>query len=80
MEKIKVEICTGTACHLLGAQDLKEYIVSLPQAQREMIELSGATCFQKCGQGPNVKIDGTLYSNVSVGKLEDLLAIRLNNN
>lgn len=73
MEKIKVELCTGTACHLMGTYELKEYIENLPKDLRDQIELSGVTCFQKCGQGPNVKINGQLHSNVNQNVLNELL-------
>lgn len=73
MEKIKVEFCTGTACHLMGAHELKEYLTTLPLDMKSSIEISGSTCLGQCGKGPNVKVNGVIHSNMTIEKLEEII-------
>lgn len=72
MEKIKVEFCTGTACHLMGAHELKMFLMN-NRSLADKIELSAKTCLGECGKGPNVKINGKLYSNMTVVKLDEII-------
>jgi len=73
LNKVKVEICQGTACHLLGAQELREALESLPEILREQIELCTVDCMKNCRQGPNVRIDGKVFSTISSEQLLALL-------
>lgn len=73
MEKIKVEFCTGTACHLMGAHELKQYLMSLPMDVKSSIDVSGSTCLGQCGNGPNVKINDVIYSNMTINDLEGII-------
>ena len=57
---LTVEICLGTSCHLMGTQDLMAVIDSLPFEQRSSIEVKGIACLKNCGNGPSIKINGTL--------------------
>lgn len=65
MEKLTVEICVGTSCHLLGAQDLLDAINNLPEAKKARLEVSGVHCLKNCGKGPNVRINGVVLSGVT---------------
>lgn len=78
MALISIEICMGSACYLLGAQDLLEVIESLPPAKKAQIDLRGATCLKACGTGPNIKVDGVLLSNVTPEKLLEIIRDKLN--
>lgn len=73
MKMVKVEICKGTSCHLLGSQDLIEAVESLPVDRREQIDLGTIDCLKSCRQGPNVRIGGTVFSEMSSEKLLSLL-------
>ncbi len=72
MEKVKVEFCTGTSCHLMGGHELKLYLTEHKEFEGK-IELVAQTCLGNCGKGPNIKINDTLYSNMNVVKLEEIL-------
>lgn len=65
MSSIVVEICMGTSCHLLGAQDLIEALDTLAPEKRSRVELKGATCLKTCRRGPNVRINGVALSEVT---------------
>ena len=73
MKTVKVEVCRGTSCHLLGSQDLIEAVESLPADRREQIDLGTVDCLKCCRQGPNVRIDGTVFSEKSSEQLRALL-------
>ncbi len=73
MEKLLVEICSGTACLLLGSQDLFAAIEELPDNIRQQIELCEVTCLQSCRKGPNVRIAGNVLSNMKPDRLLEII-------
>ena len=73
VQKMKVEICRGTSCHLMGSQELMEVVKSLPADRQEQIELSIVDCLKSCRQGPNVRIDGKLFSGLTPEELAAML-------
>ena len=77
MKKVTIEICMGSACYLLGAQELIETIELLPSEVQEKIDLCGSTCLKACGQGPNITVDGELFHNVTPELLQQILQEKL---
>lgn len=73
MKKIKLEICQGTSCHLLGAQELLEALETLPDRRREAIDIQKVDCLKSCRQGPNIRIDGVTVSGLTADRLLGLL-------
>lgn len=75
MEKVKVEICCGTACYLLGAANLMSIEDDLPAELRGRVEVEARTCLELCerenlGGAPYVRINGTeIMSQASPEKL-----------
>lgn len=64
MEKVKVEICCGTACYLLGAANLMNIEDELPESCRGRVEIEPKTCLELCNQenlggAPYVRFNGT---------------------
>ena len=64
MERIKVEICCGTACYLLGAAKLMDLELSLPSDLRARVDIEARTCLEMCerenlGGAPYVRFNGT---------------------
>ena len=64
MEKIKVEICCGTACYLLGAANMMDLENQLPAELRGRVEVEAKTCLGLCekenlGGAPYVRINGS---------------------
>lgn len=63
MEKVKVEICCGTACYLLGAEKLMNIEDALPEECRGKVEIKARTCLDLCerenlGGAPYVLFNG----------------------
>jgi NADH:ubiquinone oxidoreductase subunit E len=64
MDKVKVEICCGTACYLLGASRLMNVDESLPEEYRDRVEVEARTCLELCerdnlGGAPYVRFNGS---------------------
>lgn len=64
MEKVKVEICCGTACYLLGAATLMDLEDSLPADIRDKVSIEARPCLDLCERenlegAPFVRFNGT---------------------
>ena len=69
MQPVKVELCAGTACHLMGAQQLLTAIEALKRESGQKIQVKLTHCLGACDRGPNARINGTLYSKVTEEQL-----------
>ena len=63
MNQVKVEICCGTACYLLGAAKLMNLEAMLPENCRGRVEIDARTCLDLCerenlGGAPYVRFNG----------------------
>ena len=64
MNTIKVEICCGTACYLLGAAKMMNIEDLLPEDCRGRVEIEAKTCLELCerenlGGSPYVRFNGS---------------------
>ncbi len=70
-----VRVCTGTACHIRGAQTLvDELCTAFDIAQGETTEdhkltIETVNCVGACAMAPVVSIDGEYHGNVQPGSL-----------
>ena len=64
-EKIKVCVCAGTNCFLKGSQEVIRDVLQCVDAQQlqDQVEVSASFCFEKCDQGPTVRVDGQQLQN-----------------
>ena len=85
MKKIKISICTGTACYVMGASELLLLEETLPANLKDAVEIEGVTCFEKCKGGnkrkpPYVTVDGELLEGATlqtlIEKIEEIYAKR----
>ena len=63
MDKVKVEICCGTACYLLGSVHLMELEAQLPAEMRGRVVFEAKPCLGQCendklGGAPFVRFNG----------------------
>lgn len=80
--KIKVTVCTGTACYVLGGSELLLLDEMLPESWREQVELTASECLDVChrsgfGRPPFAKIDDELISAASPMKIIALLRTKI---
>jgi NADH-quinone oxidoreductase subunit G len=66
-EKVKVSVCVGTNCFLKGSQGILHDLLTQVEKEnlQDRVDVRGSFCFEKCGQGPNVSIDGQVASGCS---------------
>ena len=72
--KVQVQICVGTACHIMGAADLITIEDLLAEPLRDRVEIKGVTCIGLCkdeteGKPPFVIIDGETLSEATLDKV-----------
>lgn len=72
-KKVELIICTGMNCGPRGGVKLYE---KMQELDVEGIELSNRRCFGRCKIGPNLSIDGEIYSHMNFEKLRDILKER----
>lgn len=70
-EKIKVVICSGTACYVMGASEILLLEESLPEELKSRVEIEGATCLGFCkdsknGKAPFVSVNGELIAGATL--------------
>lgn len=76
MDTIKLKICMGTMCYVMGGAELKAAVDSLPPEQRERIDLSYSPCLGDCnggGEPPYVQLNGRTIARVSKAGLIQIL-------
>jgi NADH:ubiquinone oxidoreductase subunit E len=67
----------GSSCFARGNALVLEKLESFLQKEPDLeVELSGHLCLGECSHGPNIRIDGKLYQNLSA---EEIMKIVKNN-
>lgn len=75
-----IYVCMGTACHVKGGQQLLnmlEYELGIKEGETTedgKFDLNRVACLGCCALAPVMKIDDTIYSQMSVIKLIDVIA------
>ena len=75
-KKIKVSICTGTACFVMGASEILVLEDSLPDELKGLVEIEGLTCLEKCkntecGKAPFVLVNDEIITEATLAKVLD---------
>lgn len=82
MEKVKITVCTGTACYILGGANLLVLEDYLPAELKPKVEIVASPCLGFCrsegfrdanSKPPYVKIGDSIVSSASVQKIVALL-------
>lgn len=72
--KVQVQICVGTACHIMGAADLITIEDLVAEPLRDRVEVKGISCLGLCkdetqGKPPFVIIDGQILAEATLDKV-----------
>ncbi len=72
--KVRVQICVGTACHIMGAADLITIEDLVAEPLRDRVHVEGISCLGLCrdeshGKPPFVIIDGQTLSEATLDKV-----------
>lgn len=78
MEKIKVNICVGTTCFVMGASKLQEFDTFIPKKWSEYLDIRTKSCLDLCKnneftKSPYVLVDDEVISEATVEKIIDVL-------
>ncbi len=77
--KHKIRVCLGTACHVRGGKRIMQRVQSKlgikPGETTEdyLYTLERVACFGSCALAPVMAVDGKIYGNMTVPKVEGLL-------
>ena len=67
---ITVTVCVGSSCHIKGAREMigcfNDFLKK--EGLEDKVELKGAFCMERCGEGINWKINDEISSSPSVEK------------
>jgi NADH:ubiquinone oxidoreductase subunit E len=79
MEKIKIAVCTGTSCFVMGGSELLLLEDHLGDDLKAAVEIERSPCFDLCGNGgrgkaPFAVINGEIMPQATVRKVLDRIA------
>lgn len=68
---VKVKICMGTHCTMMGNLNLQESLEDLQLEYPEQIEIEAIKCLKFCkdNKAPVVELNGKIITNASVEKI-----------
>lgn len=83
MRKIRVSICTGTACFVMGASEIMLIEDELPEDLKGKVEVEGMPCLEKCkdsscGKAPFVLVNGQVVQQATVTTVIEKIRTTLN--
>ena len=71
---MKIELCMGSSCFARGNALVLEQLETLLKNEPEVeVDLSGHLCLNECSNGPNIRIDGELYQNLSAQEIIEII-------
>jgi len=82
MEKIKVIICTGTTCFVMGSSKLQNFDEFIPKKWKEFLDIKTHPCLNLCQnneytKSPYVMINDEVLTQVTIEKLIDAIENKL---
>ena len=85
MEKIKVKVCQGTTCFVMGGDTIKAILDTLTEKYADKVEVMPVRCLEMChkqdqfSKAPFVCVDDEVVSSASVEKVINIIERKLNN-
>ncbi len=86
MSIIKVKICSGTTCFVMGSSFLNELYDLIPQKYGDKVSVEPAVCLDQCSKSdkhskaPYVKIDDDYISEATIEKVLSLIEQKVKQN
>jgi NADH:ubiquinone oxidoreductase subunit E len=74
-KKHEISVCMGSSCFSRGNRSLIEFIQEYLAEHHleDQFFLKGHLCLEKCRKGPVMTVNGTLHSELTQEKVEDIL-------
>lgn len=82
MKEVKLKICAGTMCYVMGGAQLLDIADSLPPSIKEHVDISLAPCLQQCNETerpPFVELNGKILSGISKENLIQIVKEEVEN-
>lgn len=72
---IQITVCMGSSCFSRGNSSNAEIVQRFIEKYNlaSTVQVRGCLCESECKNGPNIRINGKLFSQVAPEGLEDLL-------
>jgi NADH-quinone oxidoreductase subunit G len=69
---VEVEVCVGTCCFQQGAYNTMQKLGRLLKQHdlEDAVELRATFCFEQCGQGPNIAVNGEVMGGATPDRAE----------
>ena len=79
MGRVRIALCMGSACFARGNNRLLEAIEEAIERNgwEDRVVLTGARCENRCGEGPNIHLDGERHYGLDERAVLDLLYEKL---
>jgi NADH-quinone oxidoreductase subunit E len=77
--KYHVQICRGTACHVLGSSNVLNELTKVLKLKPDettkdgMFSLEVVACIGACGLAPVISINGKFYAKVTVNSIKEII-------
>lgn len=73
-KKVKIKICAGTHCYVMGGSELISLEDHLNDDQKEQVEIMGATCLNHCkdkdnSAPPYVEINDQIMAKANIPQI-----------
>ena len=84
MEKIKVKICQGTTCFVMGGNVVKSILDTVTEKYGDKVEVVSVRCLETChaadafSKAPYVYVDDEVVSSANVEKVVNIIESKLN--
>ena len=82
-EKIKVKVCLGTTCFVMGGSNLQELNEIIPKKYGDKVETEACNCLGLCSihweysKAPYVKVDDDVINEATVEKVLEAIDKKL---
>lgn len=81
-QTVKVIVCSGTACYVMGGSELLMLEDHIPEEWKGRVDIEGSPCLgfckdKKVGKAPYAKVDGEVISAATIPAVLEKIAERL---
>jgi NADH-quinone oxidoreductase subunit G len=78
-DRLSVQICVGTNCHVRGSQKLLQHMLHYVEENglRDAVDVQATFCFEQCDRGPTVTIGDLPVNRCTPERMIEVLRARL---
>lgn len=81
-ESVKIVVCSGTACYVMGGSELLLLDDHIPARWKDKVSIEGASCLGFCkdkkyGKAPYATIDGEVLASATIPQILSIVTAKL---